>query len=66
MTRKETSEIVSQMVTGLSKNNKDYALGYLEAFIVNLIEKHVKKKDDLTDLRFRMLDIGIKHLIHSK
>ena len=66
MTNKETSEIVGQMVTGLMKNNKDYAIGYLEAFIVNLIEKHVKKKDDLTDLRIRMLDIGIKHLIHSK
>lgn len=65
-TRKETSEIVQKMVKGLSYHNKDYALGYLESFIVNLIENNVKDSTELSMLRMRMLGIGIEHLIDAK
>jgi hypothetical protein len=64
--RKETSEIVSKMVYALSKKNKDFALGYLETFLTNLIEDHVKDPVELEFLRVRMLMIGIDNLIDTK
>jgi hypothetical protein len=64
--RKETSEIVSKMVYALSKKNKDYAIGYLETFISNLINDHVKDPVELEFLRLRMLTIGIDQLIDTK
>jgi hypothetical protein len=64
--RKETSEIVGKMVYALSKKNKDYALGYLETFLTNLIEDHVKDPVELEFLRVRMLMIGIDNLIDTK
>lgn len=65
-TRNETSEIVGKMVYALSKKNKDYALGYLETFLTNLIDEHVKDPTELSFLRMRMLAIGIDQLIDVK
>jgi hypothetical protein len=64
-TRKETSETVQKMVSGLMTTNKDYAIGYLESFVVNLIERYVKEEKDLADVRTRMLSIGLEHYIQA-
>jgi hypothetical protein len=65
-TRMETSEIVGKMVSALTKKNKDYAIGYMESFIVGLIEKYVTDPNKLQDLRFDMLAKGIDVLIDVK
>ena len=64
--RDETSQIVAKMVKGLAAYNKDYAIGYLETFISNLINDNVKDESELNVLRIRMLGIGIEHLIDAK
>lgn len=65
-TRMETSEIVGKMVYALSQKNKDYALGYLESFIVGLIDGYVTDPVKLEFLRLRMLTTGIDALIDAK
>jgi len=64
-TRKETSETVQKMVSGLMTTNKDYTIGYLESFVVGLIERYVKEEKDLADVRSRMLSIGLEHYIQA-
>lgn len=64
--RDETNQIVAKMVKGLASYNKDYAIGYLESFISNLINDNVKDESELNMLRIRMLGIGIEHLIDAK
>lgn len=60
--RTETNEIVGKMVHGLEKVSKDYALGYLETFIGDLVGKYVTDPVELEKLRLRMLMIGIDGL----
>jgi hypothetical protein len=65
-TRMETSEIVGKMVSALTQKNKDYAIGYMESFIVGLIDRYVTDPNKLQDLRFDMLAKGIDALIDVK
>ena len=62
VTKTETSEVVGKMVSGLQRVSSDYALGYLESFITDLVQTHVKDPVQLEKLRLQMLMIGIDHL----
>ena len=64
--RNDTAEVVGKMVHALSKKNKDFALGYLETFLTNLIEEHVKDSTERSFLHTRMLCIAIDQLIDTK
>jgi hypothetical protein len=62
VTKTETAEIVGKMVSGLQRVSSDYALGYLETFIADLVNTHVTDPVELEKLRLRMLMIGIDGL----
>jgi hypothetical protein len=59
-------DCVGRMIHGLQSVGKDYALGYLESFIVQLIRDHVSDPLEQEKLRLRMLMIGIDALLDAK
>jgi hypothetical protein len=64
--KKENAEIVGKMVSALSKNGSDYALGYIESFLTGVIDEFVTDPIKVEQLRLRMLLIGIEALIDAK
>jgi hypothetical protein len=59
----QTNRLVQKMVQSLMATNTNYALGYLESFIVSIIEKYVTNENDLTQLRLRIASIGLEHYV---
>lgn len=60
----DTKACVKKMVNSLVKSNGyPYAAGYLESFLVEILDKHVKDKTELEMIKIRMLDIGINQLL---
>lgn len=62
----ENHDCVGKMISGLQSVGKDYALGYIESFIVQLMRDHVKDPLEAEKLRLRMLMIGIDALLDAK
>lgn len=62
----ENRDVVGKMITGLQRNGSDYALGYLESFIVKLMDDFVKDPLDLERIRLRMLAAGINGLLDAE
>ena len=65
VTKTETAEVVGKMVSGLQRVSSDYALGYLESFITDLVNTHVTDPVQLEKLRLQMLMIGIDGLCYA-
>jgi hypothetical protein len=65
--REQTQDVVEKMVKGLvSSGGPSFALGYLQTFMANVIDRNVTDKAKLETLRIEMLGIGINYLLDAK
>jgi len=65
--REQTQDVVEKMVKGLvASGGPSFAIGYLQTFMANVIDRNVTDKAKLETLRIEMLGIGINYLLDAK
>lgn len=63
----DTREIAKKMCRSLIDNHGyPYAAGYVESFLVSIIEKYVKDPTDLSMVHIDMLNVGIDAQLFNK
>ena len=62
----DTNEVCRKMVNALMKAKSDqFALGYLESFLVSIIDRYVTDENELTFLKIEMLGIACEYALES-